>query len=162
MAGLTAFWQARSPRERRIVTAGAAALLAAALWAYVWVPLQADRARLARDLPGLRAEAAMVAAGAAEAARLRSAPRSAPGGALAAIEARGREAFAGAFGAVAAVGDERYRVTLQPVAFETLARFLGGLAADHGLVVDRLALSPQPAGALVAVDALVLRAPAAP
>lgn len=163
MAGLRELWTARSPRERRVVAGGVAAVVVALLWAYGWSPLQEDRARLARDLPQLRADAAQVAAGVQEAARLRgAAQRTDAAGAAAAIETRAREAFAGAFGAVAAAGDDRYRLALQPVAFDVLARYLGTLAAEHGIVVEQLALAPHDDAGRVAVESLVLRTPPQP
>jgi general secretion pathway protein M len=163
MAALAQRWNARSPRERRAIALGAAVVTVALLWAYLWVPLQTDRARLLQELPRLRVAAGAVAEGAQEAPRLRAAvQRATAGSAAGVIEARAREDFAAAFGAVAALGDDRYRVTLQPVAFEALTRYLGALATEHGIVVDSLALAPQAGPGTVAVEALVLRAPRNP
>ena len=156
-------WHARPERERQIIAAGLLLLIIAALWAYVWSPLQADRTRLRAEVPRLRAEAAQVAAGAEEVTRLRGAlQRVSPGGASGTIEARAREHFATAYGGVTALGDERYRVSLQPVPFAGLARYLGALAADHAIVVESLALSARPEGGTVNVEGLVLRAPRSP
>ncbi len=52
------WWQARAPRERLVYGLGAGALVVASLWAYVWLPVQDDRARLAVTVPKLRAQAA--------------------------------------------------------------------------------------------------------
>lgn len=160
---LRAIWNARAERERQIVAAGALLLVVAALWAYVWSPLQADRARLRTEVPRLRAEAALVATGAAEVTRLRGALQAiAPGSGTTLIETRAREYFVAAYGGVTPLGDERYRLSLQPVPFASLTRFLGVLAADHAIVVETLALAAHADGGTVNVEGLVLRAPRKP
>ena len=66
------WWQARNTRERALIAGGGGALAVALLWAYVWVPLEADRFRLTATLPTLRTQAQQLALQAGEVERLRA------------------------------------------------------------------------------------------
>jgi len=44
-------WQRLSPREQRLVAIAAVIVLAGVAWIGVWLPIKADIARLARDVP---------------------------------------------------------------------------------------------------------------
>ncbi|PWB60176.1 MAG: hypothetical protein C3F18_00080 [Nitrosomonadales bacterium] len=65
------WWRQLAPRERRLISWGGTALLAALCYAYLWQPLSAERVKSRASLPQLRADAANMAAQAEEAARLR-------------------------------------------------------------------------------------------
>jgi general secretion pathway protein M len=161
MSVLATWWAERAPRERRVLAGGAAVLAALLAWAYGWHPLQAERARLAADLPRLRAEAAAVAASAADVSRLR-ASRTAGGEPGEVIRTRLQSHATGGGVSVTAQPDQRYRVVLPPMRFDVLTRELGVLAEAHGIVIERLALTAQPAPGVVGTDVLVLRAPRLP
>ncbi|MCL4688464.1 MAG: type II secretion system protein M [Burkholderiales bacterium] len=53
-----AFWTARSPRERAVIGWSGAAIAAALLFAFAWLPMERARTRLAAELPQLRASLA--------------------------------------------------------------------------------------------------------
>lgn len=53
---LTDFWQAREPRERRILAFGSVALLLMAVWWLAFEPALSGRSELRRKLPELRAQ----------------------------------------------------------------------------------------------------------
>ena len=53
-------WQLMTPRERRIVVAGAALLVAAAVWLLLFEPAWTGRQRLQSELPAMRSQLAQV------------------------------------------------------------------------------------------------------
>ena len=55
---LATAWNRRSPNERRALAFGAFVVAVILLVALVWLPLERARARLANDLPRLRAATA--------------------------------------------------------------------------------------------------------
>ena len=164
MEALRELWRAREPRERLVIAIGLCALLAAALWAYVWDPIVRDRARLVTALPQLRAQAREVAAQGAEVERLRNAARSrgAPAAPEAAIGAAAAALGLGeAIGTVTALGEGRVQVAVKPVAFDALVRLLGELGTHHGYAVESLVVRAAPERGRVHVETLMLRTGAA-
>jgi type II secretory pathway component PulM len=160
MQAVRELWRAREPRERLVIAIGLGALLAAALWAYVWDPIVRDRARLVTALPQLRAQAREVAAQGAEVERLRNAARSrgAPAAPEAAIAAAAAALGLGeAIGTVTALGEGRVQVAVKPVAFDTLVRLLGELGTQHGYAVESLVVRAAPERGRVHVETLMLR-----
>ncbi len=158
---LREWWRARAPRERAVIAGAGAALALALLWAYVWVPIEADRARLVEALPRLRAAAQEVAHEAAEVERLRAAVRARGGIAApqAAIEDTLKASGLGdGYAGITALGDGRVQVNLRAVPFDALARVVAQLAAEQGLAVERIALKASGEPGKVEVETLVLRA----
>jgi type II secretory pathway component PulM len=155
-------WQARSARERGTIAIGVGALIVAALWAYVWVPIEADRARLVRALPTLRAQAEQLVRDSAEVERLRSAARS-RGSASAPQRAVEDAMRAGGLGegysGVAALGEDRIQVNLGVVPFDALVRVITQLAETHGLAVETIAVKATGESGKVRVETLVLQGP---
>ena len=153
-----AWWQVRAPRERLVYGLGAGALLVASLWAYVWLPVQDDRARLAAAVPKLEREAAETVRESAEVDRLRAAARArgaVPQGAIeAAMKAAG---FGDAYAGVSPLGEGRVQVNLRTVPFDDLVRTLAALGERHGVAVETAALRAAGEGR-VQVESLVLRA----
>jgi general secretion pathway protein M len=75
------FWEARSTREKALLTWGGAVLAVAIGWSVLWAPAADGRAQLRASLPGLRHELAQMTAQADEARSLAGAAASvAPGG----------------------------------------------------------------------------------
>ncbi|WP_175853104.1 type II secretion system protein GspM [Burkholderia anthina] len=70
---LTAWLDARAPRERRLLAAGGALALAAFGYTVLWEPAQTSRARIAARLPELRMQLADVEAQLGDVRRLRAA-----------------------------------------------------------------------------------------
>lgn len=153
-----AWWQARAPRERLVFGVGAGALLAASLWAYVWLPVQAERARLVAAVPTLRAAAQETARESAEVERLRATAHRRGPVPQAAIEDTMKAAgFGEAYAGVSSLGEGRTQVNLSTVPFDELVRALAALAETHGVAVESLALKAAGEGK-VQVESLVLRA----
>jgi type II secretory pathway component PulM len=153
-------WRAREPRERVVIAAGLGALVLALAWAYAWDPIVRDRARLAKALPTLRAQAQSIATQGTEVERLRNAARSR--GTPAAPDAGVGEAakalgLAEAIGTVTAAGEGRVQVAMKPVAFDALMRLLGELGARHGLAIESLVVRATPEPGRVQVETLTLR-----
>jgi general secretion pathway protein M len=152
------WWEARAPRERLVFGVGAAALLVASLWAYVWAPVQSDRARLAVAVPQLRARALETVRESAEVERLRAAARGRGAVPQAAIDAA-MAGFGDAYAGVAPLGEGRIQVQLRTVPFDELVRTLGALGEAHGVAVESAALRAAGDGR-VQVESLVLALPA--
>jgi len=161
MTSLREWWQARARRERSVIAACAAALVAAILWAYVWSPIAAERDRLVDALPRMRLAARDVARTAAEIPPLRAAAR-ARGEAAAPQSAVTDALKAAGLGdgqtRVAALGEDRIQVTLRPVPFDALLHVLAQLAESHGLAVESIAVKATGEPGRVQVETLVLRA----
>ena len=151
------WWRARAPRERLVYGVGASALLIASLWAYVWLPLQSDRERLAAALPKLRAQAAETVRESAEVERLRTAARgrgAVPQGAIEDVmKAAG---FGDSYAGVSPLGEGRVQVNLRTVPFDELVRALVSLGEGQGVTVESVALKAVGEGK-VQVESLVLR-----
>jgi general secretion pathway protein M len=154
------WWQGRDARERALIVMGGAALGVALLWAYVWVPLEADRLRLVAALPTLRAQAQQLTLQAADVERLRAAGRSRGGAAPSqpAIEEalKGAGLGAGVTGVVM-LGGGRVQVNLGVVPFDVLVRAIAQLAESHGLAVETIALKAAGEPGKVRVETLVLQ-----
>jgi type II secretory pathway component PulM len=151
------WWLTRAPRERVVYGAGAATLLVASLWAYVWLPVQSDRARLAVAVPKLQAQALETAREAAEVERLRAAaraPRAAPQSAI--DDAMKAAGFGDAYAGLAPLGEGRVQVNLRAVPFDELVRTLATLGERNGVAVESAALRAAGEGK-VRVESLVLR-----
>jgi len=151
------WWRARAPRERLVYGVGACALLIASVWAYVWLPLQDERTRLAAALPKLRAQAAEVAHESAEVDRLRAAGRkrgAVPQGAI--EEAMRAAGFGESYGGISPLGEGRVQVNLRTVPFDELVRALAALGESQGVTVESVALRAAGEGK-VQVESLVLR-----
>lgn len=77
MEALLRFWSERAPREKAILAAGAAVVLAALLYLLLIDPAASGIQRLTRTLPGLRAQAAQLQSLLAEASALKGRPQAA-------------------------------------------------------------------------------------
>jgi general secretion pathway protein M len=157
---LREWWRARNARERWLIGGGGALVMVAVLWAYVWAPIAAERARLIASLPALRVQAQHVAEQAAEVERLRTAARSRAesGPPQRAIEDAMKAAgFGEGFAGVAALGGGRFQVNLGVVPFDALLRVVAQLAERHGLAVETIALKAANEAGKVRVESLVLQ-----
>lgn len=127
-------WDRASPRERAMIAAAAVVLVLAAGWAWLWQPMNADIARLSRDLPraqGVLATArgqadALVALQRTSSATKAADPRAAVERVLAERSLRP---------AVTALDekDGRVRLTFAAVRFDALIATLDTLAKTDGL-----------------------------
>lgn len=141
-----AWWQARAPKEKRLLGMAAIALLGAALFSAL-APRLEERRRLAAELPRLRADLAWMEARVAVVNRLRAAvgeTASAELGAGPSVSAAGVEEVLRALGLREQVSGLRaggeqggLAIAFNEVAFSDLALFVSRLqAAGQGRVVS--------------------------
>ena len=131
---LSVAWDRASPRERRIAVIGAIVVAIALVWGLVWQPLRSDIQRTQEDRMRIGALLAQTRASFDEGAGLARAslkpsvvdPRSAVTRALA---DRGIRVAAGDVD----LRDNRVRVVLSDVRFDSLVAALAALANDEGL-----------------------------
>lgn len=150
-----AFWSARSPRERRVI-AIAGGLLAALLFvAFVWLPLERSRTRLAVELPALRASIATLERQATAVKILRAlrAASRAPASPLNALA--NTNPLPGA--QLTALDDRRVRVTGADVGFGALLDWLASVQAAHGLRVESARVDALPTAGRVRAELTLSR-----
>lgn len=143
-------WQRRSPGERTALAWGAGIVLLLVLATLVWLPLERTRARLARELPALRASVAALERDAQEVQRLRAMPPVAPAAALPLSALAANASLAGA--SVTVLDARRVRVTGADVGFTALLDWLRGAQASHGLRVETARIDALPARGRVKVE----------
>jgi type II secretory pathway component PulM len=149
-------WSRRSPNERRALAIGACVVGAILVVTLVWLPLERARARLANDLPRLRAATAALQRDAEEVKRLRAMPQAVAvtNSPLASLATNG----GGLAGAQFAVLDERrVRVTGADVSFAALLEWLRNAQATHGVRVESARLEALPAPGRVRAELLLAR-----
>lgn len=140
------WWQARAPKEKRLLGVAAIALLSAALFSAL-APRLEERRRLAAELPRLRADLAWMEARVAVVDRLRAAVGEAASAELGAgpgVSAAGVEEVLRALGLREQVSGLRaggeqggLAIVFNEVAFSDLALFVSRLqAAGQGRVVS--------------------------
>lgn len=141
-----AWWQARAPKEKRLLGAAAIALLGATLFSAL-APRLEERRRLAAELPRLRADLAWMEAQVAVVNRLRAAVGEAASAELRAgpgVSAAGVEEVLRALGLREQVSGLRaggeqggLAIAFNEVAFSDLALFVSRLqAAGQGRVIN--------------------------
>lgn len=155
-AGLQAFWQARSARERVVLAGGAGLILLITAYALLWRPLLIDLARMEEQLPRLRAQAAEVARAGDEITRLRA---QAPAGALdpaqlASLIER-TAATHGLQGRIAALDKSRSRVSvsLERASFDAWMNWVDELHRGHRVVLTSSKLSALDAPGIIRAEA---------
>ena len=154
MSALGSWWEGRSPRERHVIrTAVGVLLLALAL--VVWLDAERSRARLAAELPRLRASIAALERDAAEVQRLRALPAAKPDAQspLVTLATHG----GGLPGAQIAVLDERRVKVTGEIAFGALLEWLRNAQVTHGMRVEAARLEKLPAPGRVRADLTLSR-----
>jgi type II secretory pathway component PulM len=143
----------RSEREMRALAWGAAAVALVLVYALAWLPLERARARLAAELPALRASAEAMQRQADEVRRLRALPpaanQQAPVSALAATPPAGAQ--------VTALDPKRVRVSASDAAFTTLLEWIVAAQASHGLHVESARLDALATPGRVKADIVLSR-----
>ncbi|WP_348674312.1 type II secretion system protein GspM [uncultured Abyssibacter sp.] len=150
LESLKARYLALEPRERRLVSGGAAVLVALLYYLLIWEPLAMGRERVASQLEVERSLAAELAA-AAPLARQATASSGAPTTAaaqnrslLAVVDQTGKSAGLGqGVRRVQPEGDDRVRVWLEGVEFNRTVRWLHQLESRHGMTVDSADVGSQ-------------------
>ena len=150
-------WARASSRERRLVAIAAVVVAVGLGWAWVWKPMEADLARLARDVPRERAMLGTARAQAADLAALEKAPAAVRGPLLPAIERavaeRGLRSDAGSLDEK----DGRVRVNLGAVRFDALVPLLEALARDAGVRVVEGTVTQRVEPGLVRAELVLAR-----
>lgn len=148
-------WRSLQTRERRALVAGAIALAAILLWAFVWHPLAQARSELATDVSRQAADIAWMRQALNRVDRLKT--RGSRGQvsrrgksllALADVSARGA-GLGEALKRVEPTGGNSVRVTFETANFDALANWLDGLARDYGVQVSDLSVDKVPGIGLV-------------
>jgi type II secretory pathway component PulM len=142
-----AFWLSRSPRERAVLAWTGVAIVAILLFAFVWLPMERARTRLAQELPPLRASLAEMRAQAGEVKALRALPArdAAPATPLATLVASGSLAQGLPGARVAALDARRASLTVDDASWARLVEWLHWAGASHGLAVDEAMVEALPA-----------------
>jgi general secretion pathway protein M len=146
------FWQARNPRERAILIAGAALLALALLYGLAWLPLTKERKRLALSIPELRNKTAQMHNQSQEVVQLKSGLGEQGRGAdvRQAIEDSLRAAnLREKVGAIDRLDNRRARVTLTAVPFDTLLTWLETLQAQQHVRMETGQIEALPESGLV-------------
>ena len=137
-------WRRLSGREQRMVAIAAAVVLGAVAWFALWQPMNADVARLARDVPRMEALAADARAQADDILALSRtpvlAPRTDPMPAVERVLAERN--LRGAVDSLVAQ-DARVRITLSMVRFDAIPPLLDALGRSAGLVATDVTLQPR-------------------
>ena len=141
---MRAWFASRSPRDRIVLLAGGAILVAMLFWGLVWDPLAESRKGLAEQVATAKADLAWMRGASAEVQRLRS---TAGGSALdragksllALADATARDAGLGtALTRIEPVNETRVNVWLERAHFDTVATWLESLSRTHAIGVDEL------------------------
>ena len=148
------FWRQRSIRERWILGGGASLLAAMLLYAYLFLPMQRQRERLATALPQIRSELIQLRQDAAEVKRVQSqlsTRRSA--GLKEVIEAGINTAkLSDASTQIILLDTTRARVVLNAVSFASLVAWLNTLQTQEGVRVENIQVNAQNRPGWVSAD----------
>lgn len=146
------FWRQRSIRERWILGGGASLLAVMLLYAYLFLPMQRQRERLATTLPQLRTELVQLRQDAAEVKRLQSQLSDKPStGLKEAIEASINTAKLGD-AQIILLDTTRARVILNAVSFASLVAWLNTLQTQGGMRVENIQVNAQNTPGWVSAD----------
>lgn len=153
MSALADYWRSRPGPERRIWAMLLLLVAGALLVAFVWLPLERSRARLAAEIPSVRASIDSMQRQAGEAKRLRALPPAAttqaPLSALTAGTATGLQ--------VATLDAKRVRASAADVAFNTLVEWIIAAQASHGVHVETAHLERLAAPGRVKAELVLAR-----
>ena len=144
---LAALWYSRSARERSVVLAGATVLVIMLAVALVWLPLDRARARLAAELPQLRASVLALQRDADEVKRLRALPAAIPANPAPLAPLMAANTWARDLpGVQLSVPDERHvKLSGADLSFTALLDWLATAQAAHGLRVETARIDALPA-----------------
>jgi type II secretory pathway component PulM len=141
---LAAAWTRWSMRERRMAIAAVAAILFAAAWTLIWLPVQDDTLHARRELAQTRAVLATARVRTEEMAGLQrtSGPSATQDPRIAVERVLGERALKGALTSLE-VRDGRAYVTFTAIGFDALVGVLDALAKTDGLRIVEATLTPR-------------------
>ncbi len=146
------FWQQRTPRERAILFAGAAVLGVGFVYAYLWLPLERDHARLSADVPRLRNEAQQMRDDAREIESMRARAKAPPADLKAALSAAAAGQKGVAPPQISAEADGGLRVVFPSVRFDDWVSWLAATSA-YGVRLATVRVEPLDTPGLVKASA---------
>lgn len=162
---LLAHWNARAPRERRVLAAGAVALVLMLGYAFLWYPARQGVTQLQNTLPELRADLNAMRVQSEEFARLRqTAPKTRldAAGMRAAVQASAaKRGIDRAIVRMDMAGADRMRIVLGSVPFESWIGWVDSLQRDHQVVIEAARIDTLGQPGLAKVE-MVLYLPNAP
>ena len=143
-----AFWEARSAQERQLLGIGAGFIVLALTYLLLLAPALDGRARLVKDLPLLRQQAATLQSLAREAAALsgQAPPQVAP---MSRDSLSSSLASQGLTAQSVGMTGEYAKLRLTGVAFSSLLNWLDGLRRDGRIAVQDASIVAQPGAGLV-------------
>lgn len=139
---LQSLWSERSAKERRVIAIAGALVAVILLVTFVWLPVERARARLAVELPQLRASIAALQRDADEVKRLRSMPIASASSSGSLPSLATSLPLPGA--QLAVVDDKHVRLTAGDVSFAALLDWLAAAQASHGLRVESAKIEALP------------------
>jgi general secretion pathway protein M len=156
---IPALWHSRSARERSLLTAGLTVLAVMLLVALIWLPLERTRARLASELPQLRATVLALQRDADEVKRLRALPATIPANPSPLAPLIAANTWARDLpGVQLSVPDERHvKLVGSDIGFTALLDWLATAQAAHGLRVETARIEALPAPGRVRADVTLER-----
>ena len=153
------FWGERNTRERIVLAVGSTVLGLGLLYAYGWMPVRSEVARLTERLPELRAGAAQMREEAAEIGSLRKRTIGDPaGGVLSAIEQSSSAAgLRDKIGELASTDPAHVRITSASMPFDQWVSWLAQLQAQFGVRVESARVDALPEPGLVRIQAVLTK-----
>jgi len=154
-ASLVEFWRARSPREQAILAIGAAAVVLAALYAFLWEPGLAARRKLSASLPVLRAQLEDMRRAQREIAALRKKLGTGPAqpDLRKLLEASlARSTLAGAIDRLEALSAQRVRVQAASIEFDAWLDWIESLQRGFGVRIETCKITALDARGRVRID----------
>jgi general secretion pathway protein M len=155
------WWRQLARRERLLIAWGGTGLLAALCYAYLWQPLNIERTRLRASLPQMRADAALMAAQAEEAAILRQDARPPLSGPAlqAAIQQAGNEAGLDAKKMQIALLDEhRASISIESSDFDHWLSLTAQLQRDNHVRLESCSVEALAEAGMARVQAVMAAA----
>lgn len=136
---LASAWRARSPRERLVIAIVGFAVLALLVVVFAWLPLERHRARLATELPALRASVVEMRAQSEEVKRLKATPprpQAANPAPLASLLSAGTLAQGLPGARLTPVDGKRVRLVVDDASWARLVEWIAAAQSLHGLAAE--------------------------
>jgi general secretion pathway protein M len=156
---LAQLWRSRSARERSVLGAGLVVLAVMLVVALAWLPLERTRARLATEMPVLRASVSALERDAEEVRRVRALPATIPANPAPLAPLMAANAWARELpGVQLTVPDEKHvRLAGADISFTALLDWLTNAQAAHGLRVESARIDALPTPGRVRAELMLAR-----
>lgn len=153
-----AFWHSRKPREQRVLGGGALLLLLALLYAYLWLPMNQQRARVRAQLPVMQGQLAQMKEQARQIAQLKASGAAAQRGAVAQLIDQSAVAAGtkGDISQVTPLAADRAQVTLNSVAFDKWLAWISTLQGQYGVRIESVQVAAANNPGMVKVQAVLV------